>query len=60
MVERLLPIHKITDLTLRANAVELAMIKVMGKGTAIATNGRSAPRRRALCSSLPAAGQMRL
>jgi hypothetical protein len=33
MVERLLPIHKITDLTLRANAVEreFAMIKVMGK-----------------------------
>jgi acetolactate synthase small subunit len=34
MLERLSPIHKVTDLTLRANAVEreLAMFKVMGKG----------------------------
>jgi len=66
MLERLLPIHKVTDLTLRANAVEreLAMFKVMGKGTAIATKDcgrlrpfaswRSAPRWKALCSSLPA------
>jgi acetolactate synthase I/III small subunit len=34
-LERLVPIHKVTDLTLRGNAVEreLAMIKVVGKGT---------------------------
>ena len=34
-LERLVPIHKVTDLTLRGNAVEreLAMIKVAGKGT---------------------------
>ncbi len=34
-LERLVPIHKVTDLTLRGNAIEreLAMIKVMGKGT---------------------------
>src|SRR5256886_11121804 len=34
-LERLVPIHKVTDLTLRGNAVEreLAMIKVLGKGT---------------------------
>ena len=33
-LERLVPIHKVTDLTLRGNAVEreLAMIKVAGKG----------------------------
>ena len=33
-LERLVPIHKVTDLTLRGNAVEreLAMIKVKGKG----------------------------
>jgi acetolactate synthase I/III small subunit len=33
-LERLVPIHKVTDLTLRGNAVEreLAMIKVVGKG----------------------------
>ena len=46
MLERLLPIHKVTDLTLRANVVEreLAMIKVMGKGTAIATKDCGRPR----------------
>jgi acetolactate synthase-1/3 small subunit len=34
-LERLVPIHKVTDLTLRGNAIEreLAMIKVVGKGT---------------------------
>jgi acetolactate synthase-1/3 small subunit len=34
MLERLVPIHKVTDLTLRGNAVEreLAMIKIVGKG----------------------------
>jgi acetolactate synthase-1/3 small subunit len=34
-LERLVPIHKVTDLTLRGNAVEreLAMIKVVGKGS---------------------------
>jgi acetolactate synthase I/III small subunit len=34
-LERLVPIHRVTDLTLRGNAVEreLAMIKVVGKGT---------------------------
>jgi acetolactate synthase I/III small subunit len=34
-LERLVPIHKVTDLTLQGNAVEreLAMIKVVGKGT---------------------------
>src|SRR6202166_4051594 len=34
-LERLVPIHKVTDLTLRGNAVErgLAMIQVVGKGT---------------------------
>jgi acetolactate synthase-1/3 small subunit len=34
-LERLVPIHKVTDLTLRGNAVEreLAMIKVVSKGT---------------------------
>src|SRR6476661_1097243 len=34
-LERLVPIHKVTDLTLRGNAVEreLAMIKVVAKGT---------------------------
>jgi acetolactate synthase-1/3 small subunit len=34
-LERLVPIHKVTDVTLRGNAVEreLAMIKVVGKGT---------------------------
>src|SRR2546430_5342546 len=34
-LERLVPIHKVTDLTLRGNAVEreLAMVKVVGKGT---------------------------
>jgi acetolactate synthase-1/3 small subunit len=34
-LERLVPIHKVIDLTLRGNAVEreLAMIKVVGKGT---------------------------
>lgn len=34
-LERLVPIHKVTDLTLRGNSIEreLAMIKVAGKGT---------------------------
>ncbi len=34
-LERLVPIHKVTDVTLRGNAIEreLAMIKVVGKGT---------------------------
>lgn len=33
-LERLVPIHKVTDLTLRGNSIEreLAMIKVVGKG----------------------------
>jgi acetolactate synthase regulatory subunit len=51
-LERLVPIHKVTDLTLRGNAVEreLAMIKVVGKGTD--RDEALRPRSRALCSSL--------
>ena len=56
MLERLLPIHKITDLTLRANAVEreLAMIKGCGQGHRDRDEGlrqAEAFRERAICAS---------
>jgi acetolactate synthase small subunit len=56
MLERLLPIHKVTDLTLRGNAVEreLAMIKIVGKGADRdeALRLAEAFRARAICASM--------
>jgi acetolactate synthase small subunit len=56
MLERLVPIHKVTDLTLRGNAVEreLAMIKIVGKGADRdkALRLAEAFRERAICASM--------
>jgi acetolactate synthase-1/3 small subunit len=56
MLEQLVPIHKVTDLTLRGNADErgLAMIKIVGKGAdrAEALRLAEAFRARAICASM--------